>query len=84
MTLAEFEEFFSATHHGCGPDTEVARIQWRYLDEPGDQAATGLTGLDIAEALGQGRTARVLDSWAASSLGLWSPPPDSLAGGRAR
>jgi len=24
--------FFSRTHRGCGPGTEVTRIEWRYLD----------------------------------------------------
>jgi hypothetical protein len=28
----EFVSFFCATHRGCAPETEVARIQWRYLD----------------------------------------------------
>lgn len=33
MSPAEFVEFFCATHKGCRPDTEVTRIQWRYLDD---------------------------------------------------
>jgi hypothetical protein len=32
MTPAEFVSFFGATHRGCGPATEVTRIQWRYLN----------------------------------------------------
>jgi hypothetical protein len=32
MTPAEFVSFFCSTHRGSGPDTEVARIEWRYLD----------------------------------------------------
>ena len=32
-TPAEFIAFFCATHRGCRPDTEVTRIQWRYLPE---------------------------------------------------
>jgi hypothetical protein len=35
MTPAQFVEFFCSTHRGCEPGTEVARIEWRYLDEPG-------------------------------------------------
>jgi len=31
MTPAEFVEFFCSTHKGCTPDTEVTRIEWRYL-----------------------------------------------------
>ena len=31
MTPAQFVSFFCATHRGCSPDTEVARIEWRYL-----------------------------------------------------
>lgn len=26
-----FVEFFCATHKGCTPDTEITRIEWRYL-----------------------------------------------------
>jgi hypothetical protein len=33
MTAAEFVGFFCETHRSCGPDTEVTRIEWRYLDE---------------------------------------------------
>jgi len=29
---AEFITFFCRTHRGCGPGTEVTRIEWRYLD----------------------------------------------------
>jgi len=32
MTPDEFVSFFCGTHRGCGPDTEVARIEWRYLE----------------------------------------------------
>ncbi|MEV0292596.1 hypothetical protein [Nocardia sp. NPDC050710] len=32
LTAAEFVEFFCATHNGCRPETEVTRIQWRYLE----------------------------------------------------
>jgi len=34
MTPAEFTAFFCATHPRCTPDTEITRIQWRYLDKP--------------------------------------------------
>ena len=34
MTPAGFVEFFCRTHRGCGPATEVTRIEWRYLDQP--------------------------------------------------
>lgn len=38
MSPAEFVEFFCGTHRRCRPDTEVSRIEWRYLEhrEPGD------------------------------------------------
>ncbi|HZR50147.1 MAG TPA: hypothetical protein VFB06_11565 [Streptosporangiaceae bacterium] len=32
MTPAEFTEFFCGSHKGCRPDTEVTRIEWRYLE----------------------------------------------------
>lgn len=32
MTPAEFVSFFCRSHRGCGPGTEVTRIEWRYLD----------------------------------------------------
>lgn len=32
MTPAQFVDFFVRTHRGCGPGTEITRIQWRYLD----------------------------------------------------
>jgi hypothetical protein len=31
-TPAEFITFFCRTHRGCGPGTEITRIEWRYLD----------------------------------------------------
>ncbi|MEU7140847.1 hypothetical protein ABZ942_15455 [Nocardia sp. NPDC046473] len=31
MTPPEFVAFFCAAHKGCFPETEVTRIQWRYL-----------------------------------------------------
>jgi hypothetical protein len=30
-TPAEFVAFFCRTHKGCTPDSEVTRVQWRYL-----------------------------------------------------
>jgi hypothetical protein len=36
MTPAEFVSFFCRTHRGCGPCTEVTRIEWRYLERPGN------------------------------------------------
>ncbi|WP_280422131.1 hypothetical protein [Nocardia carnea] len=33
MTPGEFVEFFCGTHRGCRPDSDVTRIEWRYLDE---------------------------------------------------
>lgn len=32
-TPGEFVEFFCRTHKGVRPDTEITRIQWRYLDD---------------------------------------------------
>ena len=32
MTPAQFVSFFCRTHRGCGPATEITRIEWRYLD----------------------------------------------------
>jgi hypothetical protein len=32
LTPEEFVGFFCRTHRGCGPGTEVTRIEWRYLD----------------------------------------------------
>jgi hypothetical protein len=32
MTPGEFVSFFCGTHKGCTPDTDVTRIEWRYLD----------------------------------------------------
>ncbi|WP_199195857.1 hypothetical protein [Nocardia sp. MDA0666] len=31
-TPAEFVEFFCSTHRGIRPDSEITRIEWRYLD----------------------------------------------------
>lgn len=31
-TPFEFVQFFCSTHKGCEPDTEVTRIEWRYVD----------------------------------------------------
>ncbi|WP_227982703.1 hypothetical protein [Nocardia spumae] len=31
-TRAEFIEFFCNTHRGVRPDSEITRIEWRYLD----------------------------------------------------
>lgn len=28
-----FVDFFCETHKGCRPDSEITRIEWRYLDE---------------------------------------------------
>lgn len=45
MTTDEFVEFFCDTHRGCRPDTEVTRIEWRYLDDITQlQLATPETG----------------------------------------
>jgi hypothetical protein len=32
----EFIDFFCETHKGCTPDTEVTRIEWKYLPLPDD------------------------------------------------
>ena len=32
MAPAQFVSFFCRTHRGCTPDTEVTRIEWRYLN----------------------------------------------------
>jgi hypothetical protein len=32
LSPAEFVEFFTATHKGCTPESDVTRIEWRYLD----------------------------------------------------
>lgn len=32
MTPGEFVSFLCATPHGCTAQTEISRIQWRYLD----------------------------------------------------
>lgn len=34
LSPAEFTAFFCGSHKGCTPDTEVTRIEWRYLDAP--------------------------------------------------
>lgn len=31
-SVAGFVEFFCQTHKGCKPESEVTRIEWRYLD----------------------------------------------------
>ena len=31
MTPAGFVQFFCGSHRGCTPDSEVTRIEWRYL-----------------------------------------------------
>lgn len=31
-TPGDFVGFFCETHRGCEPDTEVTRIEWRYLE----------------------------------------------------
>ena len=31
-TPGRFVEFFCGSHKGCTPDTDVTRIEWRYLD----------------------------------------------------
>lgn len=36
MTSAEFIAYFCATHRDCSPATVIARIAWRYLNEPSD------------------------------------------------
>lgn len=33
MTPDEFVAFFCSSHHGCTPETEVTRIEWRYIGE---------------------------------------------------
>ena len=33
MTRTEFVNFFCHSHKGCTPETEVTRIEWRYLEE---------------------------------------------------
>ncbi|MBF6162984.1 hypothetical protein IU491_29180 [Nocardia cyriacigeorgica] len=37
MTPEQFVEFFCDSHTGCTPDSEVTRIEWRYLDPAGEQ-----------------------------------------------
>lgn len=34
-TPAEFVSFFCGTHKGCTPDSDVTRIEWRYIGEGG-------------------------------------------------
>jgi hypothetical protein len=38
----EFVDFFCGTHKGCRPDSEVTRIEWRYLDDPPSPGDAGL------------------------------------------
>lgn len=33
MTVGEFVAFFCSSHRGCTPETEITRIQWRYIGE---------------------------------------------------
>jgi hypothetical protein len=33
MTVGEFVAFFCGSHRGCTPETEITRIQWRYIGE---------------------------------------------------
>ena len=40
-TPAELVEFLCRTHAGCSRDTEVARIEWRYLDAAPESDRTG-------------------------------------------
>ncbi|WP_280413759.1 hypothetical protein [Nocardia carnea] len=45
MTTSDFVDFFCASHRGCGPATEITRIEWRYLDSATQlQFATAETG----------------------------------------
>lgn len=42
LTPGEFIAFFCNTHRGCTPETEITRIEWRYLaglETPGGQPA---------------------------------------------
>lgn len=32
MTPAEFVEFFVSTHKGTAPESDITRIEWRYLE----------------------------------------------------
>lgn len=38
-TPAQFIEFFCSTHKGCHPDTDVTRIEWRYIEPRKETAA---------------------------------------------
>jgi hypothetical protein len=40
-TPAELVEFLCSTHAGCNRDTEVTRIEWRYLDAAPESDRTG-------------------------------------------
>jgi hypothetical protein len=44
MTPAQFTQFFCHTHRGCTPDTEITRIEWRYLDPATVRAELAETG----------------------------------------
>jgi hypothetical protein len=33
LSPIEFVEFFCDTHKGCGPFSDVTRIEWKYLDD---------------------------------------------------
>lgn len=36
-TPERFVEFFVASHKGCTPESEITRIEWRYLDDREDR-----------------------------------------------
>jgi len=42
-TPAWFVAFFCRSHKGCHPDSEVTRIEWRYLGDPGALTGTETT-----------------------------------------
>jgi hypothetical protein len=44
LSPAEFVAFFCGSHKGCEPDTEVTRIEWRYLDPESVLPAQTSTG----------------------------------------
>lgn len=37
-TPAEFVSFFCGSHKGCTPDSDITRIEWRYIEESSDDA----------------------------------------------